>query len=236
MRRSTNCIIPKSKRKMPEQLQARRGKKELLRVTFPDGKVICYNKATYTFIASLAELSDEQLEKIDFKMNRLQILSHEVYPRLEKYMKPVREGWYINIQSDTYNKYRQLQIISDQLGIGLKVEKGSDFETEVVPNGKKQKKERSKLLVKFPDGEYVAEHSALETFLQTIWKLGIEAVMRKGIAWGGHTLITSAQFYRGQVQIGKNRWIIVPNTTNEKVRLLNVIAATLRVKLEITII
>ena len=39
-----------------------------------------------------------------------------------------------------------------------------------------------------------------------------------------------------QVQIDSNRWIIVPNTTKEKVRLLRVIGAMLHVKMDISVI
>lgn len=39
-----------------------------------------------------------------------------------------------------------------------------------------------------------------------------------------------------QVQIDSDRWIIVPNTTKEKARLLRVIGAMLHVKMDINVI
>ena len=95
---------------------------------------------------------------------------------------------------------------------------------------------KDKLLVKFPDGDYVANSSALDTYLEVIWKLGIDDIMRRHLTWGGLELITTTQIVNSQVQIGEQRWVIVPNMTKEKVKLLRVIGAMLHIKLEITII
>ena len=39
-----------------------------------------------------------------------------------------------------------------------------------------------------------------------------------------------------QIQVGANRWIIVPNTTRDKAKLLRVIGAMLHVNMEINTI
>ena len=91
-------------------------------------------------------------------------------------------------------------------------------------------------MVKFPDGEYVANDSALDTYLETIWKLGIDDIMRKHLTWGGKDLITTSQVANGQIQVGERRWVMVPNITKDKAKLLRVVAAMLHIKLEITII
>ena len=95
---------------------------------------------------------------------------------------------------------------------------------------------KDKLLVKFPDGEYVGNDSAMETFLEVVWKLGIDDIMRKNLTWGSNSLITTSKVINSQVQVGENRWIIVPGTTKDKVKLLRVIMALLHTNLEITII
>ena len=151
-------------------------------------------------------------------------------------MKPVSDGWYLNAQSNSDNKYLQLRSISDQLSLGLIVELGTDFETQINPNREKKSRTKDKLLVKFPDGEYVANDSALDTYLETIWKLGIDDIMRKHLTWGDKDLITTSQVAKGQVQVDERRWVMVPNMTKDKAKLLRVVAAMLHIKVEITII
>lgn len=43
---------------MDEEVKRSRAKKKLLKVTFPNGKVICYNNATSTMIAVLNEIGE----------------------------------------------------------------------------------------------------------------------------------------------------------------------------------
>ena len=91
-------------------------------------------------------------------------------------------------------------------------------------------------MVKFPDGEYVANDNALDTYLETIWKLGIDDIMRKNLTWRDKVLITTSQVANGQIQVEERRWVMVPNITKDKAKLLRVVAAMLHIKLEITII
>lgn len=60
--------------------------------------------------------------------------------------------------------------------------------------------------------------------------------MRKHLTWGGKDLITTSQVANGQIQVGERRWVMVPNITKDKAKLLRVVAAMLHIKLEITII
>lgn len=218
-----------------EQIRTR-AKKKLIRVTFPDGEVICYNNATSTMIAALNKIGSDKFPAIKLELCHLPLLSKEIYPQYKEWMKPVGDGWYLNAQSNSDNKYLQLRAISDQLPLGLIVELGTDFETQINPNREKKIRTKDKLLVKFPDGEYVANDSALDTYLETIWKLGIDDIMRKHLTWGGKDLVTTNQLANGQIQVGERRWVMVPSITKDKAKLLRVVAAMLHVKLEITII
>lgn len=113
---------------------------------------------------------------------------------------------------------------------------GADFKTLEEPEKERKTRGRDKLLVKMPDGEFIANDSALETFLEVIWNLGIEDIRKKDLSWSGNPLITSKKMVYNQVQIDNDRWIIVPNTTKEKVKLLRVIGAMLHVKMDINVI
>lgn len=213
-----------------------RAKKKLIRVTFPNGKVICYNITTATMIAVLTEIGPDKFSDINLELCHLPLLSKEIYPQYKEWMKSVCDDWYLNAQSNSDSKYLQLRSINDQLSLGLNIELGTDFKAENNPNKEKKSRTIDKLLVRFPNGEYVANDSALDTFLEVIWKLGIDDIMRKQLSWGGNDLITTSQVVNSQVQIGENRWIIVPGVTKDKAKLLRVIGAMLHINLEITII
>lgn len=211
-----------------------RAKKKLLKVTFPTGKVICYKKATETMIATLQELGADVLSNITLELCHLPLLSKEIYPKYKEWMKPVCDGWFLNAQSNSDSKYLQLKAINEQLALGLKIELGDNFEAEENPNKEKRTKVKDKLLVKFPDGRYFANNSSLDTFLEVIWEIGIEEIKRKDLSWGGNPLITSSKMYNNQIQVDSQRWVIVPNTTKDKIKLLRVIGAMFHLRLEIT--
>jgi hypothetical protein len=217
---------------MDEEVKRSRAKKKLLRVTFPNGKVICYNNATSTMIAVLNEIGEDRFSSIKLDLCHLPLLSKEIYPKYQKDMKPICEGWYLNAQSNSDTKFLQLKAINEQLELGLKIELGADFKTLEEPEKERKTRGRDKLLVKMPDGEFIANDSALETFLEVIWNLGIEDIRKKDLSWSGNPLITSKKMVYNQVQIDNDRWIIVPNTTKEKVKLLRVIGAMLHVKMD----
>lgn len=211
-----------------------RAKKKRIRVTFPNGKVICYKSATDTMVATLQELGDDIISEINMELCHLPLLSKEVYPKYKEWMKPVCDGWYINTQSNSDSKFLQLKAINEQLALGLTIELGDDFEAQENPNKEKRSKSRDKLLVRFPDGQYFANNSTLDTFLEVVWEIGIDEIKRKELSWGGNPLVTSSKMFNNQVQVDEQRWIIVPNTTKDKIKLLRVIGAMFHLKMEIT--
>ncbi len=220
---------------MDEQLR-QRAKKNLLRVSFPNGNVICHKSATMTFIEALVTIGSQNFEKITTENCRLPLLSREIYPRYKDWMKPVCDGWYVNTQSDTGQKYMQLNSIKTQLGIDMEVEIGTDFITSDVKVEQKKMKRDTKLLVKFPDGEYIGCPNPIDTLLETIWKIGVEEIRRKGIEFSGKPVITYSKQYNGQVQVGENLWLTVPNQTKDKYKMLLIIKAMMRLNMEVSMI
>lgn len=219
-----------------EEVKRGRAKKKLLRVTFPSGKVICYKSTTDTMVAVLQELSEDVISKIELELCHLPIVSKEIYPKYRKWMKPICDGWYINTQSNSDSKFLELKSINDQLSLNLKLELGADLDAEDKPDKEKRTKSKDKLLVKFPDGQYFANNSTLDTFLEVVWEIGIDNIKRKDLSWGGNPLITTSKMFNNQVQVDSQRWIIVPNSTRDKIKLLRVIGAMLHINMEISTI
>ncbi len=219
-----------------EEVKRGRAKKKLLRVTFPSGKVICYKSTTDTMVAVLKELGEDVISKIELELCHLPIVSKEIYPKYRKWMKPICDDWYINTQSNSDSKFLELKSINDQLSLNLKLELGADLDAEDKPDKEKRTKSKDKLLVKFPDGQYFANNSTLDTFLEVVWEIGIDNIKRKDLSWGGNPLITTSKMFNNQVQVDSQRWIIVPNSTRDKIKLLRVIGAMLHINMEISTI
>ena len=213
-----------------------RAKRKKIRVTFPDGRIICYGNVTDTFISVLCEIGSVRFPEINLELCHLPLLAQEIYPKYKEWMKPVCDGWYLNVQSDTDQKYMQLRAINDSLNLGLTVEVGYDFETTKKTDKVRGTKSKDKLLVKFPDGEYIANQNPMDTFLECLWKFGIDDIKRKGVEWGGNPLITTYKAFNRQVQVDTDRWATVPNTTKDKAKMLRLLALHFKLNVEITIL
>lgn len=217
-----------------EEVKRDRARRKLLRVTFPNGKVLCYKSTTDTMIATMQELGDDVIANIKLQSCHLPLLSKEIYPKYKEWMKPVCNGWYINTQSNSDTKFLQLNAINEQLSLGLKIELREDFVAQDNPNKEKRTRTKGEILVKLPDGQCFANNSITNTFLEVIRGIGIDKIKQKELTWCAKPLITTSKMFNGQVQIDNERWIIVPNTTKDKVKLLRVIGAMLRINMEIT--
>ena len=217
-----------------EEVKRDRARRKLLRVTFPNGKVLCYKSTTDTMIATMQELGDGVIANIKLQSCHLPLLSKEIYPKYKEWMKPVCNGWYLNTQSNSHTKFLQLNAINEQLSLGLKIELGEDFIAQDNPNKEKRTRTKGEILVKLPDGQCFANNSITNTFLELIREIGIDKIKQKELTWCGKPLITTSKMFNGQVRIDNERWIIVPNTTKDKVKLLRVIGAMLRINMEIT--
>lgn len=217
-----------------EEVKRDRARRKLLRVTFPNGKVLCYKSTTDTMIATMQELGDDVIANIKLQSCHLPLLSKEIYPKYKEWMKPVCNGWYLNTQSNSDTKFLQLNAINEQLSLGLKIELGEDFVAQDNPNKEKRTRTKGEILVKLPDGQCFANNSITNTFVEVIREIGIDKIKQKELTWCGKPLITTSKMFNGQVRIDNERWIIVPNTTKDKVKLLRVIGAMLRINMEIT--
>lgn len=217
-----------------EEVKRDRARRKLLRVTFPNGKVLCYKSTTDTMIATMQELGDDVIANIKLQSCHLPLLSKEIYPKYKEWMKPVCNGWYLNTQSNSDTKFLQLNAINEQLSLGLKIELREDFVAQDNPNKEKRTRTKGEILVKLPDGQCFANNSITNTFLEVIREIGIDKIKQKELTWCGKPLITTSKMFNGQVQIDNERWIVMPNTTKDKVKLLRVIGAMVRINMEIT--
>lgn len=216
----------------------RRGysQKKLLRVTFPDGTVICYKNVTMTFVEALRKIGVDKLQNVQLDIYKRPIITREIYEGFEADIKPLDNGWYVFACGDSTEKYLRLTSIIKQLEIeGINVEIGTDFETSSVKGFTKAKKKVGGLLIQFADGEFIGGESPKDSYIQAITKIGLDIICQKGFEDHGEELVTRYNKYKNQVQSG-GKWITIPGQTKDKIRALERISQKLGLGLKITII
>lgn len=216
----------------------RRGysQKKLLRVTFPDGTVLCYKNVTMTFVEALRKIGVDKLQNVHLDIYKRPIITREIYEGFEADIKPLDNGWYVFACGDSTEKYLRLTTIINQLQVeGITVEIGTDFETSNIKGFSKARKKVGGLLIQFADGEFVGGESPKDSYIQALTKIGLDTIFYKGFEDRGEELVTRYNKYKGQVQSG-GKWITVPGQTKDKIRALERISQKLNLGLKITII
>lgn len=216
----------------------RRGysQKKLLRVTFPDGTVLCYKNVTMTFVEALRKIGVDKLQNVHLDIYKRPIITREIYDGFEADIKPLDNGWYVFACGDSTEKYLRLTTIINQLQVeGITVEIGTDFETSNIKGFSKARKKVGGLLIQFADGEFVGGESPKDSYIQALTKIGLDTICYKGFEDRGEELVTRYNKYKGQVQSG-GKWITVPGQTKDKIRALERISQKLNLGLKITII
>ena len=214
---------------MEERLRERE-KPQKLRVIFPDGETLCFTSSKETFVQTLRRISIDRLSTVDIMADGAPMITKTIIPKHQKYMESLGDGWYVNIGGSTHTKYMRLKSISEKLNLGLIIDKSDDFKGEKVSRGSKGV---SFLQVSFPDGTVIGESNTTETFFETIIKIGIERVEKLNLIYNKKNLITSSQQYSSQIQIAKDKWLLVPGSTKDKVKMLNVMNVVLHLGLKI---
>ena len=214
---------------MEERLRERE-KPQKLRVIFPDGETLCYTSSKETFVQTLRRIGIDRLSTVDIMADGAPMITKTIIPKHQKYMESLGDGWYVNIGGSTHTKYMRLKSISEKLNLGLIIDKSDDFKGEKVSRGSKGV---SFLQVSFPDGTVIGESNTTETFFETVIKIGIERVERLNLTHNKKNLITSSQQYSSQIQIAKDKWLLVPGSTKDKVKMLNVMNVVLHLGIKI---
>jgi len=122
----------------------------------------------------------------------------------------------------------------DLLPVVDKVEEFSEVE-DVIFKRSQRNKIREKISVKFSDNTIIRLRTVVDTFVETIKRIGPERILPLNISCGRVGLIsdTKDNFYN-QHKIGKY-WIMVHNSTKEKIAVLNEINHRLNLNMTIEI-
>ena len=99
-------------------LSASKGSKTGLLVRFPDGTVVCEQKASDTIALAIKKIGFERVAALNVQVNGENIESRQKSP---KYNEILLAPFYIKTHSSTDQKKKNLERISEKLGLGLVV-------------------------------------------------------------------------------------------------------------------
>lgn len=169
----------------------KRSKTHILRVEFPDGTVVQDKSVCETYAKTIKLIDPELVALVELSHAGVEVVSKTLNSRYARYQKPIGDGWYVMTNSSTNTKRDDLQKISDELELDLKVYlvplDGSYI--TVLPNVETPEGTRAKIRVTFPDGRVIFPSKVLEALVEVVKYAGAERVRELNINCCGDNLI-----------------------------------------------
>lgn len=189
----------------------KRSKTHILRVEFPDGTVLQEKNVSKTYAQVIKLIDPELVALVELSHAGVDIVSKTLDAKYAQYQKPIGDGWYVMTNSSTTTKCTDLQLISDELELDLKISlvplDGSEI--TVHPHVEMPGGTRAKIRVTFPDGHVSQPSKALEALVEVVKFAGADRVRELGIICCGANLILknpSPRYQRPCKPVG-NGWL-----------------------------
>lgn len=180
----------------PQTLQeSQRKKKSILRVEFPNGRIIQHPVAADTFAQVINEHCPDLIAEIKITHAGVPLVSKELDSKYANYQKPISDGWFVFTNIRTEKKQADLQRISEELGLNLKVSVvDPDDGSIVIPSdlveGYSSSSNRAKIRVEFPDGRTIQPNKVFEALIEVVKFAGPDNVRALNIIVCGDNMIT----------------------------------------------
>lgn len=122
--------------KQQQNDQHKRNKKSILRVEFPGGRIIQHSVASKTFAQVIDEHYPDLIAEIGIVHAGVPLVSKNLDFKYAKYQKQISGGWYVFTNIRTERKQADLQKISEELDLNLRVSVvDPDDGTVIIPAG-----------------------------------------------------------------------------------------------------
>lgn len=173
--------------------EPQKSKTEILRVEFPDGRVIQHKKVVDTFIEIIENNFPDLIHELDIQHAGINLVTKE---RSEQYASSQREivdGWYVFTNISTRKKREDLLRISNELDLGLKIDIVSIATGEIVElDNTATTSSRQKIRVVFPNGKTIQPKKVLDALVEVVQYAGPERVYNLNIIVCASNLVLKA--------------------------------------------
>ena len=176
---------------IPEEVKASKRKTHILRVVFPDGRVVEDKNVSTTYCEFIKEVGAEEISILGISHAGVNIVSKVLDSKYANYQRDIGDGWYVMTNSSTPIKYQDLQKIIEEYGLDISVSlvslDSSNTPSLPIPNEKNGKRE--KIRVVFPDGRCIQPTKVLEALIEVVKYAGVERVRSLNIICCADNLI-----------------------------------------------
>lgn len=159
-----------------------RSKTEILRVEYPDGRIIQYPKTIDTFVEVIENSYPDLIHELNILHANVNLVTKERSEQYASAQKEIADGWLVFTNINTRKKREDLLKISEELELGLKVDLVSIATGEIItPTDEPSTSTRQKIKVTFPNGRTIQPNKVLEALIEVVKYAGPERVRDLGI-------------------------------------------------------
>ena len=194
-----------------EQKDKKKEKSEILRVTFPDGKVIQHKKVVDTFIEVIESNFPDLIHELNIVHAGVNLVTKERSQQYASAQREIADGWLVFTNINTRRKREDLIKISNELELDLKVDIVSVATGEIINlEDEPSTSTRQKIKVIFPDGRTIQPNKVLETLVEVVKYAGPERVRDLGIIVCADNLVlkTPKPRYEKPCKPVGNGWLV----------------------------
>lgn len=160
-----------------------RKKSIILRITYPDGKIVQCQKASETLIDFIQYVGPEKVSRLNIKSGGVNIVAAQRDAKYGDYQREISGGWFVLTNPGTDRKYMYICEIIKTYNLPVSVDIVSSDTYEIIDPKSLQrstatvrKAERQKIRVVFPDGTEIQDNQVARTLLSVVEYAGPERV------------------------------------------------------------
>lgn len=167
-----------------------RSKTEILRVEYPNGRIVQHPKVTDTYVEVIENNYPDLIHELNIVHANVNIVSREYSDQYASTQREISDGWLVLTNTSTRKKREDLIKISEELDLGLKVDIVSIATGEIIEIDDNQSESgRQKIKVSFPDGRVIQPNRVLETVVEVVRYAGPGSVRNLNIMVCGDNLV-----------------------------------------------
>ena len=172
-------LSPTQENKTTERTKS---KTEILRVEYPDGRVVQYQKAVDTFVEVIENNYPDLIHELNILHANVNLVTKERSQQYASAQREIADGWFVFTNINTRRKREDLIKISNELELDLKVDIVSVATGEIINlEDEPSTSTRQKIKVIFPDGRTIQPNKVLEALVEVVKYAGPERVRDLGI-------------------------------------------------------
>jgi len=154
-----------------------KSKTEILRVEYPNGKIIQYPKAIDTFIEIIENNYPDLIHELNIFHANVNLVTKVRSEQYASAQREISDGWLVFTNINTRRKRDDLIKISEELELGLKVDLVSISTGEIITlDDEVSALSRHKIKITFPNGKTIQPNKVLETLVEVVKYAGPERV------------------------------------------------------------